>query len=200
MWQPPHGCLGFEQSFANAGVIPRTTVAKAVGWKGARPTPAPGLRVTAFAEGLDHPRWLYVLPNGDVLVAESNAPPKPGAKGIKAWIMKKVMAKAGANDRVTDAAIVVPSAVLAGALFALLTGAIAIRTTGVHFIMITLAFAQMLFYLFVSLRQYGGEDGIPRLYTMFRTHVRTMNQEDYNLVRAFEKQGAFAKSTDDAAP
>ena len=48
--------------------------------------------------GLDHPRWLYVLPNGDVLVAETNAPPKPDdGKGIKGWFMKLFMAKAGAG-------------------------------------------------------------------------------------------------------
>jgi glucose/arabinose dehydrogenase len=52
--------------------------------------------VTAFATGLDHPRWLYVLPNGDVLVAETNAPPKPGDSGIKAWIVKAIMKRAGA--------------------------------------------------------------------------------------------------------
>jgi glucose/arabinose dehydrogenase len=57
-----------------------------------------GLRVTALATGLDHPRWLLVLPNGDVLVAESNAPPKPDdAKGIKGWVMKWVMKRAGAG-------------------------------------------------------------------------------------------------------
>jgi len=47
---------------------------------------------------LDHPRWLYELPNGDVLVAETNAPPKPeDGKGIRGWIMGKVMANAGAG-------------------------------------------------------------------------------------------------------
>ena len=62
------------------------------------PTPMAGLAVTPLAAGLDHPRWVYVLPNGDVLVAESNAPPKPeDGKGIKGWIMKKVMARAGAG-------------------------------------------------------------------------------------------------------
>jgi len=56
------------------------------------------LRVVAFAEGLDHPRWLYVLPNGDVLVAETNAPPKPeDGKGIKGWIMRLMMGRAGAG-------------------------------------------------------------------------------------------------------
>ena len=51
------------------------------GWpEGVMPTPAPGLKVQAFAQGLQHPRWLYVLPNGDVLVAETDAPPKPEDK------------------------------------------------------------------------------------------------------------------------
>jgi glucose/arabinose dehydrogenase len=51
-----------------------------------------------FASGLDHPRWLYVLPNGDVLVAETNAPPKPDdARGIKGWVMGLVMKRAGAR-------------------------------------------------------------------------------------------------------
>ena len=60
----------------------------------------PGLRVTALATGLDHPRWLMVLPNGDVLVAESNAPPKPqDARGLKGLAMKLVMKRAGAGPR-----------------------------------------------------------------------------------------------------
>ena len=62
------------------------------------PTAAAGTQVAAFADGLDHPRWLYVLPNGDVLVAETNAPPKPDdAKGIRGWVMEKVMGRAGAG-------------------------------------------------------------------------------------------------------
>jgi glucose/arabinose dehydrogenase len=62
------------------------------------PQSAPGTQVVAFASGLDHPRWLYVLPNGDVLVAESNAPPKPeDGKGIKGWLMGLVMKWAGAG-------------------------------------------------------------------------------------------------------
>jgi glucose/arabinose dehydrogenase len=62
------------------------------------PTPMAGLAVTALATGLDHPRWVYVLPNGDVLVAESNAPPKPeDGQGIKGWFMKKIMGRAGAG-------------------------------------------------------------------------------------------------------
>ncbi len=74
-------------------------IAPAKGWpSGAMPQPVAGTSVTAFARDLDHPRWLYVLPNGDVLVAESNAPPKPDdAKGIKGWVMKRVMKRAGAG-------------------------------------------------------------------------------------------------------
>jgi len=80
-------------------LIPTVDIAPAKGWPaGAVPTAAAGLSVSAFASGLDHPRWLYVLPNGDVLVAETNAPPKPeDGKGIKGWVMKKVMKRAGAG-------------------------------------------------------------------------------------------------------
>ena len=54
-------------------LIPVINVAKATGWRnGEKPVTAEGMEVTAFASGLDHPRWLYVLPNGDVLVAETN--------------------------------------------------------------------------------------------------------------------------------
>lgn len=83
----------------NKTLIPTVNIAEAIGWpQGAKPTPAEGLQVGAFAEGLDHPRWLYVLPNGDVLVAETNAPPKPDdSKGIRGWVMKKVMGRAGAG-------------------------------------------------------------------------------------------------------
>src|SRR5690242_19336922 len=71
-------------------LIPTVNIAPATSWpKGVTPTPSPGLAVQAYAAGFDHPRWLYVLPNGDVLVAETNAPPKPeDSKGIKGWFMK----------------------------------------------------------------------------------------------------------------
>ena len=80
-------------------LIPTVNIAPAKGWsQGGVPLAAPGLQVAAFATGLDHPRWLYVLPNGDVLVAESNAPPKPdAAKSIKGWVMGLVMKRAGAG-------------------------------------------------------------------------------------------------------
>lgn len=79
-------------------LIPTVKVAPAKGWPaGAKPQPAAGLAVTAFATGLDHPRWVHVLPNGDVLVAETNAPPKPDdGKGIKGMVMKAMMKRAGA--------------------------------------------------------------------------------------------------------
>ena len=82
-----------------SGLIPTVNIAPAIGWPdGSMPTAMAGLGVTPLAQGLDHPRWVYVLPNGDVLVAESNAPPKPeDGKGIKGWVMKKVMARAGAG-------------------------------------------------------------------------------------------------------
>ena len=79
-------------------LIPTVHIAPAKGWPhGAAPSAAAGLKVTRFAEGLDHPRWLYVLPNGDVLVAETNRPPKkPEPKGIRAWFMKYFFKRAGA--------------------------------------------------------------------------------------------------------
>ena len=58
--------------------IPTVKVASAKGWSaGEKPTPAAGLAVSAFADKLQHPRWIYVLPNGDVLVAETDAPERP---------------------------------------------------------------------------------------------------------------------------
>ena len=80
-------------------LIPTVNIAPAKGWPvGVTPLPTAGSRVVAFSSELDHPRWLYVLPNGDVLVAESNAPPKPDdASSIKGWVMKMVMKRAGAG-------------------------------------------------------------------------------------------------------
>ncbi len=80
-------------------VVPTVVLARAEGWPdGARPKPADGLAVDAMASGLDHPRWLYVLPNGDVLVAETNAPPQPEVeRGVMGWLMKMGMKYAGAG-------------------------------------------------------------------------------------------------------
>ena len=103
-------CTGRAQSLIETGPqptlpapqerwIPTVNVAPAVGWpEGTAPRAAPDLDVTAFARGLDHPRWLYVLPNGDVLVAETNAPPKPAQKkSLRNWFMQRAMKKAGAT-------------------------------------------------------------------------------------------------------
>jgi glucose/arabinose dehydrogenase len=78
-------------------LIPVVHVVKAQGWPGgATPTAAEGTAVSAFARDLDHPRWVYVLPNGDVLVAETNAPPRPADnKGIKGFFFKVFQKKAG---------------------------------------------------------------------------------------------------------
>jgi glucose/arabinose dehydrogenase len=82
-------------------LIPTVNVAKAVGWPaGGKPIAAAGMAVNAFATGLDHPRTLLVLPNGDVLVAETNAPSRPDEeRGIKGWITKLVMSRAGAQTQ-----------------------------------------------------------------------------------------------------
>jgi len=81
---------------AEQTLIPTVNIAPASHWKeGEKPDAAAGLGVTAFAKGLEHPRWLYTLPNGDVLVAETNAPPKPDDNGgIKGWFMKLFMRRA----------------------------------------------------------------------------------------------------------
>jgi glucose/arabinose dehydrogenase len=111
------GCGGGARLPFEAGIGPNPTlpaprtslfpvvkVAKAVGWPdGVTPTAAEGLTVTRFAAGLDHPRWLHVLPNGDVLVAETNAPAdKEKPKGIRGWFMKRYFKKAGAATPTAD--------------------------------------------------------------------------------------------------
>ena len=80
-------------------LIPTVQVAPVERWAGdARPTVPAGFAIHALARDLDHPRWMHVLPNGDVLVAETNAPPKPeDSKGIKGKIMQMTMKKAGAG-------------------------------------------------------------------------------------------------------
>nr|WP_229459171.1 sorbosone dehydrogenase family protein [Massilia cavernae] len=85
-------------------LLPTVKVAKATPWpSGTRPVAAQGLAVAAYAGQLDHPRWLYVLPNGDVLAAETNRPPKnmekpggPVAK-VKGKVMDQQKKKAGAG-------------------------------------------------------------------------------------------------------
>jgi len=82
----------------NKTLIPTVNVAPAKGWPGEEtPKPAAGLRVTALARNLDHPRWIHVLPNGDILVAETNAPKRPERSGLKTMAMGYFMKKAGAG-------------------------------------------------------------------------------------------------------
>lgn len=92
---------GSNPQFPEAQVekIPTVNIAPAVGWKdGKMPVAAAGLQVGKFADGLKHPRWIYVLPNNDILVAESNGPERPkDAKGIKGFFMKLTMKNAGAG-------------------------------------------------------------------------------------------------------
>ncbi|MDQ6888564.1 MAG: sorbosone dehydrogenase family protein [Gemmatimonadota bacterium] len=78
-------------------LLPLVNYVKGKGWPpGAQPVASNGMTVTAFARALDHPRWLYVLPNGDVLVAETNAPPRPeNNPGIKGWFTNYFTKRAG---------------------------------------------------------------------------------------------------------
>jgi glucose/arabinose dehydrogenase len=82
-------------------MLPTVNIATATGWpSGGKPTAAKGMAVNAFASGLDHPRTLLVLPNGDVLVTETNAPSRPDdEKGLKGWVTKIVMTRAGADTK-----------------------------------------------------------------------------------------------------
>ena len=114
------GCGGSARLPVDAGIgpqpvlpeprtslIPTINVVTARGWPaGAMPAAAEGMTVTPFARGLQHPRWLHVLPNGDVLVAETNAPERPDdAKGLRGWFFKRFQKKAGgavpSADRIT---------------------------------------------------------------------------------------------------
>ncbi len=83
----------------NPTLIPTVNIARAVGWPtNTKPLPVPGLSVNRFADNLDYPRWLYVLPNGDVLVAETNTPQQhDDGFSFKGWLTKWAMNKAGAE-------------------------------------------------------------------------------------------------------
>ena len=87
-----------DLSSYNPGLLPTVQVAKAVGWpEGKKPMSAPGTNVVAFAEDLQHPRWLYELPNGDILVAETNHHEKHDDFDLKSWIASKFMKDGGAS-------------------------------------------------------------------------------------------------------
>jgi len=84
-------------------LIPTVHVAAVVGWNNAnKPNTAPGLKVSAFAAGLEHPRWLYELPNGDILVAETNFEMQGLEGSIKGWFAKYFLTKAGATGDSPD--------------------------------------------------------------------------------------------------
>ena len=81
----------------DAEIFPTVAIADPVGWADDEaPTPADGLEVNRFAVGLDHPRTLYALPNGDILVSLTRSPNQK-SEGIMGWIANKLMTKAGAN-------------------------------------------------------------------------------------------------------
>jgi glucose/arabinose dehydrogenase len=80
--------------------IPTVVIAEPIGWpEGAAPAAAEGLVVNRFAEGLNHPRIIYAMPNGDILVSESNAPPQRevAGGGITNFIAGLLFARAGAD-------------------------------------------------------------------------------------------------------
>ncbi len=85
--------------------LPTIRVAKPVGWHhGAMPVPAAGLKVVAFAAGLDHPRWVYPLPNGDVLVAETNSPARKVSNvtsAVASYLLKRAGAGVPSANRIT---------------------------------------------------------------------------------------------------
>ena len=85
-----------------SSMLPTVNTAEAIGWaEGAAPSAPEGFAVTRYAENLDHPRWLYVLPNGDVLVAESSTKPQEGG-GLMGWIRNSIQRGAGALSESAD--------------------------------------------------------------------------------------------------
>ena len=107
MGSPEHQAFGVDPEIPEArkqGIM-TLKMPVAEGWKDGRlPTCAPGLTVAAFASGLDHPRWIEVLPNGDVLVAESKeqaGPPKTLMDHAAQATMRRVKAIGKSANRVT---------------------------------------------------------------------------------------------------
>ena len=97
--RPVDATTGKEPLLVEAEVerIPSVGLAETIGWKaGEAPQAAQGLTVARFAEGLDHPRTLLTLPNGDVLVAETNSPPREGG-GFTGWVMNILLGSVGAG-------------------------------------------------------------------------------------------------------
>jgi glucose/arabinose dehydrogenase len=96
----PEPAFGTAPSIPKAksqGILPTLKMPTAQGWRGGqKPIAAPGLKVNAFATGLAHPRWIYVLPNGDVLVAEATSVPRTQMRGMFDYAMVSTMRRAGA--------------------------------------------------------------------------------------------------------
>ena len=83
---------------AETETIPSVGLAEPLGWRANEsPMPSAGLAVSRFAEGLDHPRTMMTLPNGDVLVAETNSPPREGGRSITNWFMNIFIGRVGAG-------------------------------------------------------------------------------------------------------
>lgn len=102
--EPPDAVVGADPRLPapQSQLVPTVRVATAVGWvQDQKPEPADGLEVQAYARGLDHPRWIHVLPNGDVLVAEANRP-GPSVSGVKGWVTQFFMKRAGAGSASAD--------------------------------------------------------------------------------------------------
>jgi glucose/arabinose dehydrogenase len=77
--------------------VPSVALVRTIGWgPGEAPKPAAGLAVNRWAEGLDHPRTMLTLPNGDVLVAETNGPGSTGG-GFRGWVERMFMKRVGAG-------------------------------------------------------------------------------------------------------
>ncbi len=100
---PPGADFGPNPTLVKAvkELIPTNHIATAKPWSvSGKPTAAEGLAVSAFAADLDHPRWIYVLPNGDVLIAETNGPERPDdSKGVKGFVKKQIAKKAGSATK-----------------------------------------------------------------------------------------------------
>src|SRR5215213_5834866 len=94
--EPAWGSTPVVPEAKSQGAIPTLKMPSARGWRdGQIPTAAPGLKVNAFATGLKHPRWIDVLPNGDVLIAESNQVAGP-VRSVFSYAMQATMRRASA--------------------------------------------------------------------------------------------------------
>jgi glucose/arabinose dehydrogenase len=95
--EPAWGSTPVIPAAKSQGNIPTLKMPTAKGWtEGQTPVAAPGLHVNAFATGLKHPRWIYILPSGDVLVAEATNVPRAVMRNIFDYAMFSTMKRAAA--------------------------------------------------------------------------------------------------------